>query len=267
MLVTRVSSGSALSAGGSDGNEAGSGACEYFLPAMRAARNKLKGVPVFSRLKRYPRLLFFGFGFIVTVASVALILGSDLATASLGYPVRISWPYWMGAIRWVIGYLPWIALAGALAARLYCGSGIRLFSFAGGLATPYIALITYLTVGPVLEDHWHRQPFNAAAWRSAEEDCPSYWTVRSTMAKDMVNSGIIRGKTKAQIELLLGPSDEFSTIRAFGSQSFDTSKWGMGYCLGAKSWAHPYFVEWLVVKIGPDGKAEDTAFVPDYRIP
>lgn len=113
---------------------------------------------MFHRPKRFPRLLFFGIGCLVAAGAFALSFWYyDLILAfGLGGPAADTWPAPVKLAREVIGYSPWSALAGMAAARIYYGGGIRLFSFAGGLATPYLALMAHLLVWPVVQDHWHR---------------------------------------------------------------------------------------------------------------
>jgi len=226
-------------------------------------------MPFWKRVKVPLRFLFFCLGCVISILGFIGTIWFSYSPVPSGLSVRshLEEPEWIPWVRQALQYCPLFALAIALVGRIYIGKGIRLFSFAVGLAPPYVFLLGLIKFGPSIQDYWHSQPFEAQAWRNAGEDCSSYWMVRSTMAKDLIDSGFIRGKKKTQVELLLGPTDHISKIRPFGSQSTDSTSWDMGYCLGAKAWAHPYFVQWLVVKLGPDGTAVKLGFKQDYRIP
>ena len=210
---------------------------------------------MFARIRRYPRLLFFALGCLVALAGFFLYsatydLARHLGSGGLAY---VNMPGWLRATQRALEQWPWIVLALAIAARLYYGRRIRLFSFAAGVATPYLALVAFLFFGPPIEDHWYRQTFDASRWRTATDDAGSKWPVRLGMADDLVNSGLLRGKTKAEIETLLGPRTDTDKFQS----------WDLVYYLGPERDWLSLDSEWLVVKFGPDGKARDIAVVHD----
>lgn len=209
-----------------------------------------------TALGRYPRLTYFGLGCVVTtVVFLALSHLHEAAEFLYGVDGRsfMSWPAWLKATDKALSYLPWIALALALAARLYLGRAIRLFSFAGGLAAPYLAVMMVLFMGPVAADYWHRKTFDAPAWRAATDDRWSEWPVRLTMADDLLRSGVLRAKSQEDIVSLLGKPDP----------SRGWEKWDMVYFLGPQRGFLRIDGEWLVIKLGSDGTAQEIAIIAD----
>lgn len=199
----------------------------------------------------FPRLTHFGLGCLITAGSFAAYWYSypAIVTLGLGDPAVASWPEWLKLIREAIAYLPWIAMAGAVLARLLLGRRVRLFSFAGGLATPFIASMLLFYLGPIVADHWHRQPFDAAAWRATGTETSREWKrypTRLTMADDLVASGILKNKTRSEIAALLGPPTETSGFRGVD----------MVYYLGPERGLIAIDSEWLLITLGSDGKAE-----------
>ena len=87
------------------------------------------------------------------------------------------------------------------------------------------------------------------------------------MMHSLIEAEQLPGKTRSEIEALLGPSDDFAQIELKGGPNFQKTDWDLGYCLGAPRWSHPYFVTWLLVKIGPDGRVQNISFARDDSIP
>lgn len=206
-------------------------------------------------MKRFQRLAFFAAGCVITVAAFFLRDWIHVAVQALGLSGEYyaDTPGWVRAAQRAIILVPWLALFSAIAARALWGRAVRLFSFAAGLATPYLALLAFLLLGPVVEDHWHRQAFEAAVWRKAPGNDWSPWPVRLTMVDDLLDSGALHGKTRQEIESLLGPRDDTDYFRS----------WDLVYRLGPERGLFRIDSEWLVINLGPDGRASEITLVSD----
>lgn len=92
-----------------------------------------------------------------------------------------------------------------------------------------------------------------AAWRAAIKDSSPQWPVHLTMADDLIESGMLRGKTRTEIVALLGPPTDTSYI----------ATWDMVYYLGPERGMIRIDSEWPVLKVGPDGHVQEIALLRD----
>ena len=89
--------------------------------------------------------------------------------------------------------------------------------------------------------------FDAEMWRQPQ--APGS-TVRLSMVEWLIRSGRLDGLTRPQLFALLGPPTEFGYFQ----------DWDLVYLLGPERGLFGIDSEWLVIRLGPDGR------VADYRI-
>jgi hypothetical protein len=65
-----------------------------------------------------------------------------------------------------------------------------------------VVVVGLLSCTPLLDILFFDQPFAAEAWRKGDS------RTRGLMVRDLLRSGLLRGKTVAEIEIMLGPGDE-----------------------------------------------------------
>jgi hypothetical protein len=92
---------------------------------------------------------------------------------------------------------------------------------------------------------------DAETWRNVERvDVPP---VRLHMVEWLIRSGRLDGLTRAQIAALLGPASDSGYFR----------DWDFVYWLGPERGLFSIDSEWLVIRIGPDGRVADYRIVSD----
>ena len=121
--------------------------------------------------------------------------------------------------------------------RRLWGYGIAILCILIGSTAGYGFLTGYLPI----------RPFDADLWR---EGIQSHAAVRLHMIEPLVRSGTLDGLTRSQVVSLLGLP---STEGYFAS-------WDLVYWLGPERGLIRIDSEWLVIRLGPDGR------VSDYRI-
>jgi hypothetical protein len=91
-----------------------------------------------------------------------------------------------------------------------------------------------------------QRPFDRAAWMSADVDASH---TRKQMVRDLLQDHPLKGMRRAEVLALLGPAER-------------TDKWAdydLIYVLGPQG----IDFDWLIIKLGPDGKVRDYAVVSD----
>ena len=117
----------------------------------------------------------------------------------------------------------------------------------------YVAVAMAWMIGaPTADDYQHRRNFDTTAWKQ-NADIDSEWTARLAMVNDLVASGVLTGKTKAQVLELLGP--ETVTAKHKG--------WDLVYWLGPERGFIRIDSEWLVVRFKGDGLTDEIRIVRD----
>jgi len=153
-----------------------------------------------------------------------------------------------GVRPWWVGLLGAFAVVAAL--RAWLGRTVRPIAFAIGLLLPMVAFVGYFVVVPLIRHRLQARAFDAAAWRLAndEKDLSSTGP-RSTMIDDLRSSGILEGKTRAEVEGLLGPP-----LRPYPGET-DRLRYLVGWTGG--------FIDLdpmvLVIHFGPDGRVSKTS--------
>ena len=72
---------------------------------------------------------------------------------------------------------------------------------AGILLAGFIGIIAWLFFGPEIQERLQRRKFDAVEWRSAD---PSRTNTRTRMVDDLLRSGQLKGKSRAEVMALLG---------------------------------------------------------------
>jgi len=106
-------------------------------------------------------------------------------------------PWWVGPLG---------ALVVVVALRAWLDRAVRPLAFAIGLLLPSVLCVGFFVAVPAIQRRLHARAFDAAAWQLAndEKDISSTGP-RSTMIDDLRSSGVLEGKTRAEVEGLLGP--------------------------------------------------------------
>ena len=91
-----------------------------------------------------------------------------------------------------------------------------------------------------------QRPFDRQAWVGANVDASQ---TRKQMVRDLLHDHPLKDMTRAQVLALLGPAEQ-------------TDKWAgydLAYVLGPRG----VDFDWLIIKLGPDGKVREYAVVSD----
>ena len=94
------------------------------------------------------------------------------------------------------------------------------------------------------------RPFDAEMWRRPEAP---YSNVRLSMVEWLVRSGRLDGLTRPQLLALLGPPTETGHF----------TDWDLVYLLGPERGLLGIDSEWLVIRLGPDGRVADYEIARD----
>ena len=184
---------------------------------------------------------------------------TGLALALWCYFIQFKWmdmvpnvsnelPWWLKALKWQVGWLPWVALAIVVVLRIVLGRRVRAGSYFLGTIAPPFLLISWFLFGDVFDEWMHLRTFDAVAWRvqeSTEQD--SMWPPRLCMVDDLMASRRLIGMTKTQVVELLGPPEPEGF--PFGANASD-----IHYYLGPDRGFIRIDSEWLLLKFGEDGR-------------
>jgi hypothetical protein len=110
-----------------------------------------------------------------------------------------------------------------------------------------------LTIGCLYEFCVRPIPFERAAWDRYQSKWLDIFSTRARMADALLSSGSLLGKSRGEIVLLLGeppPTDYFSD-------------WNLVYQLGAERGLISIDSEWLIIRIGKDGRTSDARLAHD----
>lgn len=173
-----------------------------------------------------------------TGSSRAVWVGLGVAVSLVPFGVR---PWWVG----ILG-----AFAVVAALRAFLGRSVRPIAFAVGLLLPAVAFVGAFVVIPAIRHRLNARAFDSAAWKRAndEKDLSSTGP-RPTMLDDLRSSGVLDGKTRAEVEDLLGPP-----LPPYPGEA-DRFRYLVGWRGG--------FMEIdptvLVIHFGPDGRVSKTS--------
>ncbi|HEX8394605.1 MAG TPA: hypothetical protein VF665_19820 [Longimicrobium sp.] len=152
-------------------------------------------------------------------------------------------PGWFALLMTLIGWLPWLGLAAFIVIRLAGRKWSRPLAYFGGIATVYAGVLVYVLGGIAFESYWNAREFEPAAWRANDKSDPSR-PVRLRMADDLVASGRLSGLHRTEVERLLGPPGDKAMWK----------DWDMVYYLGPERGLLSLDSEWLVIRLGTDGR-------------
>jgi len=113
--------------------------------------------------------------------------------------------------------------------------------------------------------HGAPTPFDSTVWRAAE---PGLRSPRLDMLEDLVGSGILLGRTKPELEALLGDGDRGASTPNWWTQN-RLREWDHRFNAGARNTSSgvfdPYLTDYsyLVVRFGEDGRVIESAVVDD----
>lgn len=176
-------------------------------------------------------------------------LANDWLHLAVIYDTRPGWLVWlMHLLEW----LPAVAVGVVLLLRLLNGSRFRAVAYAVGSATPYVLVMGWLFFGPILDEAWHRQDFDSAAW-IAQEGANTEWPARIRMVDNLLDEGRLHGLDRNGVLALLGSPE--ATTR--------WPDWDMIYWLGPERGFLRIDSEWLGIRFGSDGKVAATELLRD----
>jgi hypothetical protein len=126
---------------------------------------------------------------------------------------------------------------------------IKRWWIAAALTPPSLVLLLAAWLGwfsPTWEKDPHDLPFDSAAWKARSRDAGIIWPTRLRMADDLQASGILKGKTRAEVRDLLGEDD---------SSLYDASQGRITYLLGPERGPGLGLnLELLALHFGGDGR-------------
>ena len=96
-------------------------------------------------------------------------------------------------------------------------------------------------------------PFDARAWKAAEANWNDASHQRARMADKMLSSGRLIGMRRDDVTALLGEPDHSGYF----------SSWDLVYNLGAERGYMSIDSEWLVIRLGTDGRVRDAQLARD----
>ena len=188
---------------------------------------------------RYPRLRYFALGVsVVALCSRLLIYRSDIINTR---PLVTA-----------VEYLPWALFVALVAMRWRKGPAVRPLSYAAGAASYYVAMVAWLFWGSAIADRWHRRSFDPTAWRQKDRG-DAMWPARLTMVDDLLARHQLRGLSRDSVERLLGPRDDTPCWR----------DWDLVYWLGPERGLIRIDSEWLVLRLGANGRVSEYRIVRD----
>ena len=202
-------------------------------------------------LNRFPRLSFGIAGALVSSGCFAFLshwftIFNEWLGMAMVYDTR---PPWLVTVMFAATWLPWFLLVVVLGLRFLRGPTYKPVAFSLGLAVPYIVVFSMLFLLPPFEDRWHREAFDPQRWKAAKA-ADSLWPDRLRMVDDLINTVPLVGLPKDRVTELLGEGDKTNYW----------NNWDAVYWLGPERGLFGIDSEWLVLRIGPDGR------VMEYRV-
>ncbi len=104
--------------------------------------------------------------------------------------------------------------------------------------------------GDSVRDRWHRESFDAAAWRSPQSRTNF---VRIRMVDDLLRHHFLMGKTRQEVVAVLGEPDSGGHFR----------DWDLVYWLGPARGFIQIDSEWLVIRLNDSKRVSQLALVTD----
>src|SRR5689334_4784432 len=110
-------------------------------------------------LQRWPRLVFFGFGFLITaLCGWVMVNWLEIAHGVLGMNVSYDTrPPWLRGVMLSIRWLPVGVLAILVVRRRLRGPLVRPVAFAAGTGSVYLLTVGSLILGPGVSNNSHQR--------------------------------------------------------------------------------------------------------------
>ncbi len=202
-----------------------------------------------------PRRKSFLLGLGATTLCLAVLLRWDhlapllLGGRPLGYDQQ---PGWLKLLQQAIGLLPWLLGAVLVGLKRRGGTDLSLGYYAFGALMPQAVFLIWLFGASAVSDWWHREHFDAAAWRVPADTAEVFWPTRLRMVDDLLARDLLSGLTRDSVLSLLGPANR--------GERGDSS---VSYYLGPeRDWLR-IDSEDLVIQFGPSGRVVDARIVRD----
>jgi hypothetical protein len=109
-----------------------------------------------------------------------------------------------------------------------------------------LPLLLYLALSAPL-------PFLRVLWDGSEADPGDFFAARQRMADGLLLTGRLDGRTAKEVEELLGPARNTGYFKDFD----------LVYKLGDERGAFSIDSEWLVIRLGPDGRVAEARLARD----
>jgi hypothetical protein len=113
-----------------------------------------------------------------------------------------------------------------------------------------VVAVAVIVFGTIALSSPRRRPFDPVAWGAGEKQPEREW---EEMADDLVASRALLGKTRSEVVALLGEPPPTGYFRSFD----------LVYRLGMERRFISIDSEWLVLRLGPDGRVIECKIVTD----
>lgn len=192
-----------------------------------------------SKLRSF--FIFFGLGILVCLVSfVFFVQWPRLYTRISGKEfVHDFQPPGFKFIYEMISYAAWWVGGLVLIWQSLKRKWITSLGYATGASTVYLSFVALLLFGPQVKSYLEREAFDSRKWIEADR---SNTNVRQRMVDDLLKTHSLVGKSRTEIEALLGPPTEDSP-----RGNFDLIYW-----LGPERGFIQIDSEWLLIRFEND---------------
>jgi hypothetical protein len=124
------------------------------------------------------------------------------------------------------------------------------------VALPVLAcagMLGYLLLRRPVVAYLHSAEFESTGWKTQSRDDGVMWPTRLRMVDDLLKRNLLGGRSRTQVEELLGRADDPPYFRA----------WDLVYYLGPERGLMGIDSEWLVVRFDGSGKVAECRVVHD----
>ena len=171
-----------------------------------------------------------------------LPIANDWLGLQVVYDTR---PRWLRITMAVVTWFPWALLLALIAVRWRFGPVVRPVAYGAGAASPYLAIVGFLLLGPMIANWTHRERFTPAGWQ-ANDRTDVMWPTRLRMIDDLVTRHSLSGLSRDSVRALLGPADPTHYWK----------NWDAVYLLGPERSLMGIDSEWLVLRFSGDRVTE-----------
>jgi len=105
-------------------------------------------------------------------------------------------------------WLPWIAVAGVVIARIRKGPRVKAGFYVLGTLFPGICFAGFILLGSPIENYLNQEDFDAKVWRESGGKPEDFnWPPRLKMIDSLMEQKLLDGLTREEVIQLLGPPD------------------------------------------------------------